>query len=168
MNDQDTRFLPFFLRDPVYVVPEPAPTPKQAPPSILAHQGLGEQRVLVLVHESNYPFLAPDDDAFLSKVLSAVSLRKDDVWLVNWEGALASLQQQVPLEELLPNLSYRQCLVFGEVPTPWSLTNFFEPYVVKKAEERLLLQADTLAALANHTEKKTRFWKGLQQLFGLL
>ena len=167
MIDQDTRFLPFFLREPVYVVPETAPTPKETPQQILAHQGQGKQQVLVVVRETDYPFLAPDDQAFLAKILSAVSLSEDDIWLVNWQGATAALQQGVPLEKLLPEVPYQKCIVFGEMPAPWSLTNFFEPYEVKKVEEKWLLQAETLAVLTNYVEKKAKFWKGLQQLFGL-
>ena len=167
MSDQDTRFLPFFLREPVYVVPEPEPVAKEVPRTTLAYQGEGKRQVLVLVREPSYPFLGPDDQAFLTRVLSAVSLSADDILLVNWESTSISRHQDAPMEELLPTFPYQMCVVFGEVPNPWSLANFFEKYRVTEAQGKHLLQADDLVTLSDQVEKKARFWKCLQQLFGL-
>ena len=166
MSQPDHRFLSFFLREPVYIVDEPDPVPADPLP-LLPHQGEGRQQVLVLVREAEHAFLAPEDQAFLNKVLSAVSLSADDILLVNWEEASFHLQQGIALDSLLPGLPYRVCLVLGEVPAPWSLSNFFQLYEVNNQHEKMLLQAETLGTLIHDVDKKVRFWKGLQQLFGL-
>ncbi len=67
MSEQDLSFLPFFLREPIYVVPEAAPAPQKETLPALPHLGEGKQGILLLVHEPDHVFLAPDDQAFLEK-----------------------------------------------------------------------------------------------------
>ncbi len=70
----DKRFLPFFLREPVYVVPEPEKLAVESTVPPLPIAGLGKKGVLVLMHEPEYPFLSPADQTFLDKVLQAIEL----------------------------------------------------------------------------------------------
>ena len=166
MNDQDFRFLPFFLREAVYVVPEPAPVPIKEPAPLPAWLGKGEQPILLLVNEPEHEFLAPHDQAFLEKILRAVSLSLDDIMLINQEHAATHVQQGTSWDELLADLVYQTSIVFGEVPDHWSQSQYLEKYTVKQgADARQWLLADTLSVIAHDTDKKARLWKCLQQLF---
>ncbi|MGB3779191.1 MAG: hypothetical protein WA960_12600 [Tunicatimonas sp.] len=161
----DKRFLPFFLREPVYVVPEPEKLAVESTVPPLPIAGLGKKGVLVLMHETEYPFLSPADQTFLDKILQAIDLSSDAIALVNWHSAQTGLQAGNVLDQYLPDQPYPTTLVFGEVPQPWSQGNFFEAYMVKSNEAQRFLQADSLATLAHDPVQKVRFWKCLQQLF---
>lgn len=161
---EDHRFLPFFLREPVYVVDEPEkPLVESASPLPVA--GLGKKGVLVLVHAPEYSFLSPADQGFLEKILGAVGLSSDDISLINWAPAESSLAVGNVLDYQLPGQAAQTILVFGEVPQPWSRSNFFEKYAVKSNGTQRFLQADPLATLPGAPDQKLSLWKCLQQLF---
>ena len=167
MNDQDARFLSFFLREPVYVVPEPDPPPAEvASVPEISRRGTGQREILILVSESDHEFLSPPDQVFLEKILQAVSLSPDDVTLINTRSLTEYVQQGFSMDELLSTVSYQTCLVFGTTPDHWSLSSFFEPYAVREGlDNHALLLADPLSVIAHSTDKKAKLWKCLQQLF---
>lgn len=162
---EDHRFLPFFLREPVYVVPEPEKVPEEPTVPPLPAFGLGKKDILVLVQEANYSFLSPADQSFLYKILQAVNLSADDIVLVNWQSAQPFLQAGSTLDQHLPAQTHQTILVFGELPQPWSQSNFFERYTVKSNETQRFLHAESLEVLSRNPEQKLRLWKCLQQLF---
>lgn len=168
MSKQDLSFLPFFLREPVYVVPETTPPslPEERTLPALPHRGQGRQGIVLLVRETDHAMLAPDDQAFLEKILQAVSLTLEDAVVVNTAGWEEHLQNGFSTDELLAGFSGQTYLVLGPVPGEWSQSNYFEKYRVIRGENaQHLLQADTLAEIASDTDKKVRLWKCLQQLF---
>ncbi len=161
---EDNRFLPFFLREPIYVVTEPEKVPVENALLRLPVAGFGKKDVLALVYEPEHTFLAPADQALLEKILQAVRLSTDDIALVNWHPAQADLQAGKALDPYLPPQQYQTTIVFGEVP-PWSQSNFFEAYKVRNNGTQRFLQANSLATLTEDPAQKIRFWKCLQQLF---
>lgn len=167
MNDQNLAFLPFFLREPVYVVPEAAaPSPQKETPPALPHLGEGKQAILLLVHEPDHAFLAPGDQAFLEKILQAVSLTPEDIVLVNEARWTDHYQNGFSTDELLATFSCQTYIVLGSIPSQWSQSNYFEKYCVTKGDQaQRLLHADRLSEIAQDTAKKARLWKCLQQLF---
>ena len=167
MTDQDTRFLPFFLRQPIYVVPEPErPDSEPTPPPELSWQGEGKQEIMVLVQEPRYEFLAPEDQTFLEKILQAVSLTMGDVRILNINSVAPYLRQEISFDDLLAPYPYRTCVILGEVPTPWVQSSHFEKYrVTEGTHGQALLQADPLSIIASDTDKKGQLWRCLQQLF---
>ena len=162
---EDNRFLPFFLREPVYVVTEPEKVVVEDPVPTLPIAGLGREGVLVLVHESEHPLLDPTNHTFLNKILQAVDLSANDIALVNWYTAQPALQAGTTLEQCLPTEPYATTIVFGEVPVPWSQSNFFKKYTVNKHGTQCFLQADSLEILRENSEQKLLLWRCLQQLF---
>jgi hypothetical protein len=162
---EDNRFLPFFLREPIYVVAEPEKVSVENAPLRLPVAGLGRKDVLVLVYEPGHAFLAPADQTLLEKILQAVRLSTDDIALVNWHPAQADLQAGKALDQYLPPRQYQTTIVFGEVPALWSQSNFFETYKVKINGTQRFLQANSLATLTEDSAQKICFWKCLQQLF---
>ena len=162
---EDNRFLPFFLREPIYVVAEPERVAEELRVPLLSASGLDTKGVLILVHETEHSLLAPADQTLLEKILQAVNLSTDDVALVNWHSAQSSLEASNALDQHLPNQPYQTNIVFGEVPTPWSLSNFFEMYTVSHHGTRRFLRADPLKVLRENSEQKLRLWKCLQQVF---
>ncbi len=162
---EDLRFLPFFLREPVYVVAEPERLPLESALPLLPVAGLGKKSVLVLVHAPEYSFLSPADQNLLEKILGAVGLSSDDISLVNWASAQPSLAAGNTLDDQLPGQANQTVLVFGKVPQPWSQGNFFEKYTVNSDGPQRFLQADPLATLPEAPNQKLRLWKCLQQLF---
>lgn len=171
MNDApDPRFLSFFLREPIYVVePAPLPVPEPAPPAVpkLPHRGAGRREVLLLVEEPNHEFLSPDDQAFLEKILPAVSLTTDDVVLINGDRLSHHRSEGFTTDQLLAPFPYRTCLILGNAPDYGLPTTHTEKYVVQEAAGRQYLFADALSAIAGDVEKKGLLWNGLQQLFRL-
>ena len=163
--NEDNRFLPFFLREPIYVVTEPEKIPVENTPLHLPAAGFGKKGVLVLVYEPEHTFLAPADQTLLEKILQAVSLLPDDIALINWYSAQSLLEAGNALDQYLSDQPYRTTIVFGEVPQPWSQGNFFEAYAVNDHGTQHFLQAASLATLAQDPAQKVRFWKCLQQLF---
>ena len=168
MSDQNLAFLPFFLREPIYVVPEanPISLPEQKVPPAIPHLGEGKQGILVLVHEPDHAFLAPGDQAFLEKILQAVSLTLEDTVVVNMAGWEAHYQNGFSTDELLADFPCQACIVLGPVPDQWSQSNYFEKYCVTRGDNTPhLLLADALSEIAEDVTKKGRLWKCLQQLF---
>lgn len=161
----DYRFLPFFLREPVYVVDDRKTLPVESRAPLLPVTGLGKKGVLLLVREPQHPFLSPADQALLEKILPAVSLSADDISLVNWHPVQADLRGGQALDQYLPAQNHQTIIVFGEVPQPWSQSNFFEEYAVKSNETQRFLQTNSLDTLNQDSVQKLRFWKCLQQLF---
>lgn len=162
---EDHRFLPFFIREPVYVVPEPDKPPAEPTPPTLPVAGSITSPVLILTDTPEHPFLSSTDQTFLEKILNAVNLSTNDIALVNWHPVRSFLEEGAMLDQYLPGHAYQTLIVFGEVPHPWSKSNFFEAYVVKTDETQRYLQADTLEILSHDPEQKVRLWKCLQQLF---
>ena len=163
MSDQHN-FLAFFLREPVYVVPEPESLFSSSVPEI-PRWGRGRQEILILAREPEYEFLAPSDQTFLEKVLQAVSLASDDITLINTERLIELTQQGSSVDDLLATIPHRTGLVFGEAPDQWSLGGVLAPYVIEESDDRRWLLADPLNEIATNTDKKALLWKGLQQLF---
>lgn len=162
---EDNRFLPFFLRELVYVIAEPEKVAEGSPAPSLSVVGLGTKGILVLVHDAEHAFLSPDNRHFLEKILQAVNLSADDIALINWHAAQPVLQAGIALKRCLPAEPYATTIVFGEVPTPWSQSNFFEKYAVNRDGSQRFLQADALEVLRESPEQKLLLWKCLQQLF---
>lgn len=163
--NEDNRFLPFFLREPIYVVAEPEKPSVESATAPLPVAGLGKEGVLILVHEPAYPFLSPADQSLLEKILDAVGLSPDDISLVNWAPAEPFLEAGNSLDNQLPERANQTVLVFGEVPPHWSESDSFEKYAAKSNGTQRLLQADALASLPGMPDNKLRLWKCLQQLF---
>ena len=167
MNQPDTRFLPFFMRQPIYVVPEPEPlADRQAAIPELRRLGEGNKNILIIVQETHHEFLAPDNEALLKKILQAVSLSLEDVSVVNTESWEPYLQQEIPVERLLTTFPYQTCIILGNIPTPWAESSQFEKYQLREGTQgQAHLQADPLSVIQGDIQRKTQLWKCLQQLF---
>ena len=163
----ESQFLPFFLREPIYVVDEPDPvaqSPARTVPD-LSYLGDSQNEVLIMTHEPDHEFLSASDQAFLEKILQAVSLRLDNVVIVNGSQLASHHQQGFSTDELLASFGYSITWVLGDAPDRWSLSNDLEPYEVNEVNGRRLLLSDPLSVIAGDVEKKGRLWKCLQVLF---
>lgn len=154
--------MPFFLREPIYVVDEPeVPVPPEAPTTPeLDYQGNQASEMLIVVHEPEHDFLSVADRAFLEKVLRAVSLGIDHVVLVNGN------QRALSHDELSAVLSYRVGWIANAKPG-WGLLEKDLPlYTVSQDKgDQQWLRTDSLSAIAGSVAKKAQLWQCLQQLF---
>lgn len=163
----EPQFLPFFLREPIYLVDEPEPVVKSPERTIPDLPCLGSPRneVLIVVNEPNHEFLSAPDRAFLEKILQAVSLQIEDTVIVNGHQFASYRQQDFSTDELLTPFGYSIAWVLGNAPDQWSLSSHLEPYEISEVDDRQLLQSDPLSVIAGDVEKKGRLWKCLQVLF---
>ena len=159
-KSENTDFLPFFLTEPVYIIPEAA---LPAEPEVVVPEFLGENQreILILVYEKDAQFLSESNQVFLEKVLQALGLSWADVALVNWAH-----QEDLFLPENLSLIPFQQCVAFGPLPPEWEMGNCFKQYhVTQDASGSKLLWADALADIAPDLEKKRRLWQGLKSVF---
>ena len=166
MMDNDTRFLPFFFQEPVYVVPDPQGTPSPDPISadsvqerVYAPLGENRRQILVLVDAADDYYLEAGNQELLVKILQALGLALEDVWLVN-------VAQAPSPDCIAEEISFLSCISFGMPPEPWQFSNFFRKYEVMKDEtERAFLFSDTLTEIGQDVAKKKRLWLSLKTLF---
>lgn len=159
---EDTEFLPFFLTEPVYIVPE-AELP--AEPEVVVPEFLGEnhREILILVYEEDTQFLSKSNQAFLEKVLQALDLSWSDVALVNWAHHADEDTYRMEGLSLIP---FQRCVTFGLLPPDWETGHCFKQYdVTQDASGSKLLWADALTDIASDLEKKRRLWQGLKSMF---
>lgn len=193
-RDEDLSFLPFFLTEPVYLLPESLPLTERedAPEAIGPSKELeeadqpvseleqpeslslqlpvieGENRtkVLILFYQPDAENMNEDASRFLAKVLKAVKRDIDDVARCNW-ALLERQETALPdVYESIQTIDCKKILAFGDLPLAWSLSHFFQKYhITQDASQRSLLQADHLHEIAQNRDLKVKLWESLQRLF---
>lgn len=174
----DYNFLPFFLTEPVYIIPEPAlelETQEKEPHNDLSDQtALGIQpeikeliiksrggfkkNILILVDDPFPEVLNITDTEFLLKILKAIRLSEDDVAIVNVHHLNNDF---LPL--LKEHFNYRVLMMFGiEAP---SITKNITKYKIIESSGEKVLYADSLTDIDKDKQKKLKLWENLQLLF---
>lgn len=122
--------------------------------------GKGGKNILIVVNQSNVPFLPDAELAFLTKVISACQLGLMDVAIVNW--------QKMPhhdTEALITQFSAKAVILFGIDPAPFNLPSNLPLYTVHAAGNRQFVAAPALNEIEKTKEAKGQLWIALKQLF---
>ena len=148
--------LHVLYEDPIYVLDKSINPEKpvevdneQADEEVINYKGGFDKKVLVLVQLQNGADIAPDDEAFLLKIMSAVNLSLTDIAIMNTE--VSSAWQ----ESLNPDL----VLGFGLSSTPIDL------YSIQKLDNATHFYADNLSTIADNVALKRQLWESLKKMF---
>ncbi len=131
-----------------------------------ANDGLGVdfkgenlKNILVLIEETMEPYLKPEDEAFLEKVLKAVDINLIDIAIVNYSKLT---EEQVRQVKAIPHW-LRLCFM-EELPASWSAIAI-ERYQTARHEEGKILWGHPLRAIAGNKDMKIQLWQQLKLLF---
>lgn len=121
-----------------------------------------QKSILILVNNTDSPFLKDEDLAYLTRILNACKLTLEDVALVNISGSAPAsyerLQKQFPSEKVI---------CFGVTPEMIELPLDFPYYQLQKSGNSIYLHAPSLTALEPQETERRKFWSSLQKLFNL-
>ncbi len=119
-----------------------------------------QNSLLVLIRQDQSGVLSDRNAAFLKKILTAVSLSKNDYITVY----LPDHQREVP-REILVNNNPGKVIVFDSSIKPYGLQDM--KYTVQKNGDVKWLMADKLEEISNDVEKKKALWGALKKMFDL-
>ena len=118
--------------------------------------------ILVVVNQTEAPFLTDEDLPFLTRLLNACKLTLEDVAVFN----TATYPVAQP-DEVLSFFSPRMVLCFGVTPNDWGLPVDFPRYQLQALKGCTFMHAPTLSLLAGDTEERKQCWASLKRLFNL-
>lgn len=118
--------------------------------------------ILVVVKQSDAPFLTDEDLPFLTRLLNACKLTLEDVAVFN----TYSYPSARP-DEVLTFFSPRIVLCFGVTPDEWGLPVDFPRYQLQALKGCTFMHAPALLQLAGDTEERKQCWASLKRLFNL-
>ncbi len=170
--------LPLFLTENIYVVhehatvvaeptpvavqkPEPEQTPVATPviPMPVTPPLRNRHQVVVLYTNQKTVYLNPEEEVLLTKILTAVKLRLEQVELVNVHN------HKNTLIEILKDKMVHQIISFGIELRDLDIQIPLQPYRVTRVEGIDILLADSLFELQLNTDKKKLLWQSLQGMF---
>jgi DNA polymerase III psi subunit len=191
-EDQDLSFLPFFLTEPVYLLPEEEKTleeavaveaaaenqpaaetgdrdePEQDQLEKPVYEGKNRRQVMILVYNYADARLPAADKALLGKILQALDLDFEDVALCNWALLQQKADERPDIYERLNRIDADKVIAFGDLPGSWSCTHFFSKYHISHDQAgTAFLHSDGLLEIAQNKDLKVLLWDSLQKLFGL-
>lgn len=124
--------------------------------------GRHQKPILIIVNNTESPFLKDEELAYLTKILNACKLTLEDVALVNMATVATlsyeDLQKQYPSEKVI---------CFGVTPDMLQLPLDFPYYQLQKSGNCIYVHAPALAALEPQENERRKLWTSLQKLFNL-
>jgi hypothetical protein len=124
--------------------------------------GKNAKNILLLVNNTEIPYLPDNELSFLTNILSACKLSLADVAIMN----LNSLPEN-EIEAAIQPLEPKHILLFGMEPLSIGLPINFPPFQLQPFNKRIYLCSPTLQELEQNKELKLRLWNSLKTLFGL-
>ena len=124
--------------------------------------GLHQRSILILVNESNAPFLSDEAMTYLTKILNACKLTMNDVALVNLANHPGAGYQQ--LQERFPS---QKLIGFGITPETIGLPIDFPAYQLQNLSGCTYVIAPALSELENAETEKRKLWATLKKLFNV-
>jgi len=162
----DKTFFQALYPEGIYVIPEkvkPAvleEEPIAIPVPTVSYVGQNNQRIVILIDDSQSAFGSEGDRDFLSKILGAVKLTFNDVALVNI-AANTSLSVDI-LESIFV---FKKLISFGPPLNILFPGNSFSHYKIARYKETEILWSDSLEEIQQDKQKKVKLWEELKKLF---
>jgi DNA polymerase III psi subunit len=151
MNDFNT--LAGLFPEGIYLIPENKSTGKDEPGETVTpvtFKGKNQKNISV-IYTGPTP-ITGEQETFLMKIMSAVSLTPEDIALMRWDEVSGSWH----------TLSPEKVLFFG-TDGPFSGT-LYEPF---DKEGMQILCSVSLAALMQDKASKAQLWQGLKKMFNV-
>lgn len=146
-------------------VPRPvSPTESAKPATTTTVNFLGNNRkqIAVVANDDRVTYLTDQELTFFTKVLGACGLGLEDVAIVNWSH-LPTKDYQA----LLNDLQSKTVLLFNLTPIEFGLPLHFPPFQTQEFDQRIYLQAPSLASIEQDVAAKKQLWTALKQLFAI-
>lgn len=136
--------------------------PAAAQATVLPSLGKNGKNILIVVNQTDVPYLSDGELAFLTKILTACQLSLMDVAIVNWAKAPHQDQNAV-----LAQFGAKAVILFDLSPELFGLPQALPPYTVHSDDDVRFVAAPPLHQIEKTKEAKNQLWIALKQLFGL-
>ncbi|MEQ8924715.1 MAG: hypothetical protein RLO81_02815 [Fulvivirga sp.] len=120
----------------------------------ISFKGQNAKNIIILVNYPAEKHISNQDEQFLLKILSAVSLSLQDVAIINLAKNECSIDR-------LKDFNSSIVLLFGEFENIPGLSN----YEIKTVEGIKFQKANSLREIQNNVPEKKLLWSNLQKLF---
>jgi hypothetical protein len=124
--------------------------------------GNNQQKILILVSDSETLYLPDEQLNFLMGILTACKLTMQDVAILNIEK-----NKDVSYTNLAGTLKAEKVILFGVETSTISLPLQFPFYQIQAYNNQVYLCAPSLTVLQNDKAEKTKLWLCLKQLFSI-
>lgn len=146
------------VQQPVKVEePVAEPVAKKEQKKTYHYKGINIKKVLIIVDQPDHEFIGPEDEAFLSKIMTAVKLDLNDLAILNIKQNSGST-----FKELL-NFDATKYLVFG--PDQKFFEKDYVQYQLIAEESNQILHCSALSTIAADASQKKLLWLALQKMF---
>jgi hypothetical protein len=135
--------------------------PENNPVSI-PYLGDNQQRILLIVNDSNSKFMSDSDYKFLTGILTACKLSVEDVALVNLHTLVNKNYSQ-----LLNSLKPKVAILFGTLPAEIELPVNFPQFQIQAFQKVSFLSTPDLGTIESDKLIKSKLWLCLKQIFTL-
>ncbi len=137
--------------------------PKLTKPTVqFTYKGNFELQVLILVHSSHYTFLAPDEETYLLRILSATKLGLKDVAILNVQTIPNPLMGPI-YNHFKPKL----VLLFGVDLQVMGFKTPLIPYQIQRFAGIPYLYAEDLMKIQKSEQLRMKLWSVLRTLFNV-
>ena len=140
----------------------PAESAKSVATQTINFLGNNRKHILVIVNDDRVTYLTDQELTFFTKVLGACELGLEDVAIVNWSH-LPNKNYQALLDEL----QSKTVLLFNLTPIEFGLPLHFPPFQTQEFDQRIYLQAPSLASIEQDVTAKKQLWTALKKLFSI-
>ncbi|HTC00587.1 MAG TPA: hypothetical protein VK705_07880 [Ferruginibacter sp.] len=124
--------------------------------------GNNQQKILILVSDSETLYLPDEQLNFLMGILTACKLTMQDVAILNIEK-----NKDISYTNLTATLKSEKIILFGVETSRISLPLQFPTYQMQAYNNQVYLSAPLLTVLQNDKAEKTKLWLCLKQLFSI-
>lgn len=126
----------------------------------LHYLGSNQKNILVIVSNSDIPFLPDAELNFLTNVLTACKLSLADIGIINYKT------EQAQLQNILTNEA-KKVLLFGVEPLAIGLPIHFPPFQLQPFNKCIYLFAPALSQIENDKGLKSKLWSALKTMFAI-
>ncbi len=137
---------------------------KQSPDAVakINHIGNNKSKIFIGISGADNGSLNNDERSLLQKILSAVKLSEDDVFIANLNDI-----QQVSFNSFISQNKFDKLLFFGIEPKQLDWHIEVLPYQKTYFMEKDVLFAESLSVLKANEASKKKLWVQLQTIFSI-
>lgn len=162
MSSPESNFLSLFIDTPIYCIDkaiEDSPNHSEDHSPLLVYEGKNLKQVAVLVNYTGEDFLNSLEGTLLLKICGAISLKLDDLALINIE------KNKYFRKELDEILSYNHIISFGVNWQPAKISLEATLYKAYTSDNKKILKAENLSELDKNVASKRALWQELKLFF---
>ena len=123
--------------------------------------GNNKKNIVVLVANTNAPFLPDNELSFLMNVLGACQLTIADVAIINMQ------KTNINYETIVENFDSKTVLLFNVEPLSIDLPLNFPQFQIQQFNGITFIHAPALNEIENDKELKKKLWISLKKIFAI-